>query len=192
MHSIYSYEDETSTAIFGKILSGKLLQAGWNSPTQTHIDGIKNAIEHVPRVHKMFQEIIASSKPKIPDIMSDFIVLTLTDHSFNSGFLQRPAKEVLEQLTTSESYDDIYKAVALHCSVYRFLDPSEIDEYTNALLDRIANLETKEQVRALLLMTWVEEDKKIIRLMRRKINRIIRKSPEIFRALLPAKQKGFR
>ena len=192
LHSIDSYEGETSTAIFDKLLSGRLLQAGWHSPTQTHIDGIKKAIEYVPRVHETFQSLIDSSKPKIPDIMSDFIVLTLTDHSFNSGFLQRPVKEVLNQLITSESHDDIYKAVALHCSVYRFLDPSEIDKYTNALLDRITNLETKEQVRILLLMTLVEADKKIMRLMRRKINRIIRKSPEIFRALLPAKEKGFR
>ena len=80
-----------------------------------HIDGIKNAINHAPRFHEIFQKIIASSSSDIPNIISDFVVLSFADLSFNSTFLERHIKTILKQLVTSNSHDDIYMAVLSCC-----------------------------------------------------------------------------
>ena len=192
---IYSYKNdknETLSVILDKLLSGRLLQAGWHSPTQMHIDGIKNAINHAPRFHEIFQKIIASSSSDIPNIISDFVVLSFADLSFNSTFLERHIKTILKQLVTSNSHDDIYMAVVLSWSICRFLNPSEVKKNIDAILGKLVELPQKEQARILLLMTLIEEDKDTRKLIRRKINRLQRRSPQAFKALLPAKRKGFR
>jgi hypothetical protein len=124
--------------------------------------------------------------------VSDFIVLTLSDLSFNSGFLQEPAKDVLKQLVSSESEDEIYMVVMLSWSLRRFLEPDEVEANIDAILDRLVAVPEKAQARMLLLMTLIEEDKETRKLIRRQINRLKKKSPEAFKALLPAKRKGFR
>ena len=192
LERIRSYESSTPTAVLGKFISGRLLQAGWHSPDQRHVVGIKNAITYAPRVRDLFQEIINSSDSDIPVILSDFVVMSLTDLSFGSAFLERHIRSTLKQFIDSRSYDDIYMAVSLYWSIYRFLDPHEVNDITNALLAGLADFTRNEQAKILLLMILIEEDTKTKRLIRRQINKLIKKSPEVFKALLPAKRKGFR
>lgn len=192
LSNIHSYENDSTTAQIDKFLSGRLLQAGWHSPAQLQVNGIEHAIAQVPYVREVFQEIITSSKSKIPAIMSDFIVLNFADLSFNSGFLERHVKGILNQLVCSESRDDLYKAIALYWSIYRFLDPKEVNECTNAILDGLSRLEPGDQARFLLLMVLREVDKETQRLIRRQINRLKRRSPDVFRMLLPERQKELR
>ena len=193
LDGIYSYKNETLSVILDKLLGGRLLQAGWHSPTQRHIDGIKNAINHAPRFHERFQKIITSSSSDIPNIISDFAVLILAELSFNSAFLERHIKTILKQLVTSNSHDDIYMAVVLSWSIRRFLNPSEIKENIDGILDKLVDLSKKEQARILLLMMLIEEqDKETRKLISRKLNRLQKRSPQAFKALLPAKRKGFR
>ena len=189
---IYSYSSEDLTADLCKLLGGRLLQAGWHSTTQQHVYGIENAISYAPRVRKHFQEIITSLDSNVPDIVSDFIALSLTDLSFNSGFLERHIKNIFKQLITSKSPDEIYKAVALFWSMHRFLKPDEVKENIDAILDGIMGFPANEQARILLLMLLIEEDKEIMRPIRRQMNKLKKRSPETVRALLPARQKGFR
>ena len=202
LERIYSYSNQELITDLGaqlppikdlcKLLGGRLLQAGWHSPAQRHLYGIENAVRYAPRVRDKFQEIINSSDSNIPSIVSDFIALTLSDLSFNSGFLQEHAKGVLKQLVSSESEDEIYMAVMLSWSLRRFLEPDEVEANIDAILDRLVAVPEKAQARMLLLMTLIEEDKETRKLIRRQINRLKKKSPEAFKALLPAKRKGFR
>ena len=175
-----------------KLLSGRLLQAGWHSPTQQHVYGIENAINYAPRVREKFQEIIASLDSNISNIVSDFIALSLADLSFNSGFLERHIKKILKQLQTSQSHDDIYMSVVLLGAIRRFLQRDEVKESINVILDRAMGFPVNEQAKILLLMTLIEEDKEIMKPIKRQINKLKKRSPEIVRALLPAKRKGFR
>ena len=140
----------------------------------------------------MFQKIVDSSNSNIPNIVSDLVILSLTDISLKSAFLERHTKTILEQLIDSKSYDDIYMSVVLYWSIYRFLDPVEVKENTSAILDSIGDFEQREQARILLLMILIEEDKKTVSIIRRQMNKLVKRSPEAFRALLPAKRKGFR
>ena len=192
LERICSYDGSTPSAALEKFLSGRLLQAGWHSPDQRHVLGIKNAILCAPRVRDIFQEVIDSADSNIPIIFGDFFVLTLTDFSFGSAFLERHIRLILKELIDTKSYDDIYMAVALFSAIYRFLNEDEVKEITTDLLGALLEFPRNEQARILLLMILVEEDAKANRLIRRQINRLKRRSPEVFRAILPAKRKGFR
>ena len=192
LNQIHTYENDSTTVAFEKLLSGRLLQAGWNSPAQLQVSGIENAIEQAPRVREVFQGIIDVSKSKVPNIMSDFVVLSYADLSFNSGFLERHVKQILGRLVDSQSPDDLYKAIALYWSVYRFLDSNEVNEFTNAILDGLSKLESGDQARYLLLMVLRDVDKKTMKLIRRQLDRLKRRSPDLFKMLLPEKRKGLR
>ena len=193
LEGIYSYKDDGLTVDLDKLLSGRLLQAGWHSPTERHVRGIRKAISYAPQIHKRFQELITFSDSNIPNIVGDFIVLILAHLSFNSGFLKRHIKKILEELITSESEDDIYMAVVLLGSIRRLLSLNEAKEYITDILDGLSSSNSLEkQARILLLMGLIEENKEIVKLIRRQTNRLQKKSPEVFRKLLPAKPKGFR
>ena len=192
LEKIYCHADKELPIDVNKLLGGRLLQAGWLSPPQQHVYGIENAIRYAARVRKKFQEYIDSTDANIPNIMSDFVVLNLSDLSFNSGFLEEHVKGVLRQLVVSESEDDIYMAVMLSWSMRRFLEPEKVEENIDAILDRLVSLPEKSQARMLLLMTLIGEDKKTRKLIGRQIGKLKKRSPEVFKALLPAKRKGFR
>ena len=194
LESIYSYKDDALTADLYKLIGGRLLQAGWHSPIEQHVYGIEKAISYAPRVHKRFQEIITSSDSNIPNIASDFVVLSFAHFSLNSGFLECHIKKILEQLIISKSHDDLYMAVVLLGAIRRFLPLNEVKKHINDMLGGLSSpsLLESEQARILLLMALIEEDKEIMKLIRRQTRRLHKKSPEVFRALLPAKRKGFR
>ena len=69
---------------------------------------------------------------------------------------------------------------------------AEVEANINAILDKLTNLPKPEQVRLLLLMTLIEEDKRIYRLIRRQLGKLKKSAPAAFKSLLPAKRKGFR
>lgn len=183
LEGIFSYENELMTVDSSKLLSGRLLQAGWHSPIQQRLYGIQNAISYAPKVHRQ----ITSLDSNIPSIISDFIVLVLTDLSFNSGFLEHHIKDYLGKLTSSKSNDDIYMAVVLCWSIRRFLTPEEVKQHTAAILDRLTDSSDTEQARLLLLITFMEEDKEIRKIINRQLNKLKKRSPGVFKALLPAK-----
>ncbi len=192
LEKIYAYSGDERTGNLCKLLGGRLLQAGWYSPTQQRIYGLKEAISYAPLVRKNFQQVIDSSSAHIPSIMSDFLVLTLSDHSFNSGFLERHIKEMFKLLVDSQSDDDIYMAFVLFWSIRRFLEPEDVKANIDAILDKLTNLPDQEQARILLLMTLIEEDKETNKRIGRQVRKVAKRSPDVLRALLPAKQKGFR
>ena len=190
---IYAHPSEELTANLCKLFGGRLLQAGWHSLAQQRVDGIKSAIGYAKKVRENLRAIMDSSESNVPDIVNDFVVLSLSNLSFNSSFLAPHIKDIFQQMVASGSADDIYGAVVLFWSIYRFLKPEEVKENIDVLLDALSGLpDTKEQARILLLMTLIEQDKETRKLIKRKVRKLVKKSPEVFKALLPAKRKGFR
>ena len=71
--------------------------------------------------------------------------------------------------------------------------PEEAEYYIDNILENLASLpDDREQGRLLLLMEVLEEDKNRKKLLHRRVRKLIKKSPTVFKALLPAKRKGFR
>lgn len=193
LERIYAHPSEELTTNLCKLFGGRLLQAGWHSPAQQHVDGIRNAIGYATKVRENFRKIVDSSEADVPDIVNDFMVLSLSNFSFNSSFLAPCIKDISQQMIASGSADDIYGAVALFWSIYRFMTPEEVKKNIDDLLAALSGLpDAKEQARILLLMTLIEQDKEVRKPIERQTRKLSRKSPEVFKALLPAKRKGFR
>ena len=192
LEKIYSYAAEGLNSHICKLMGVRLLQAGWHSPPEQHVYGIKNAIRYAPSVREKFREMIAASGSNISNIVSDFIVLTFGEFAFGSAFLETHVKGLFNKLVDSKSQDDIYMAVILSWSIRRFLEPNEIKANRDAILASLVDLPKMEEGRILLIMAATEEDRQIQRPIRRKIGRLKRKFPEVFKALVPAKRKGFR
>lgn len=193
LEKIYSYSDDNPTVALYKLLGGRLMQAGWHSTAQQHAYCIKEAINYVPQVHKHFHELVTSSDSNVPGIVSDFVTFSLTNVSFNSAFLANHVKDVLKKLVNSESKDDVYKAVALFWSIRRFLDPEDVKKNMDKLLEKSISLQDDmEQARTLLLLTLIEGDNETRERIERQTRKLAKKSTKVFKALLPAKRKGFR
>ena len=193
LEGIYSYQGDGLTIDLFKLLGGRLLQAGWHSRTEQHEYGIRQAISYALQIQKRFQEMITSADSNIPGILSDFLTTILAELSFNSGFLESHVKTILRELIDSKSPDDTYKAVILIGTIRRFLSIDEVEAYINEVLERLSKLESPEkQARILLLMELIEEEKSMMKLIKRQTNRLQKRAPQVFKALLPAKRKGFR
>ena len=87
LEGLHAYKSEGMRSDLDKLLSSRLLQAGWNSPTEQHIYGIRQAIGYAPKVKRLFHDSVVSLDSKVPEIFSDFLVLVLADLSFSSRFL---------------------------------------------------------------------------------------------------------
>ena len=193
LEKIYSYSGDNPTIDLHKLLGGRLMQAGWHSTAEQYAFCIEEAINHVPRVHKHFHDFITSSDSNVPGILSDFITFSLTNVSFNSAFLANHVKDVLKKLVNSESKDDVYKAVALFWSVRRFLDPEDVEKNMDKILEKSISLQDDmEQARTLLLLTLIGGDNETRERIARQTRKLAKKSTKVFKALLPAKRKGFR
>ena len=193
LEKIYSYSGNKPTVALYKLLGGRLMQAGWHSTAQHYAYCIKEAINYVPRVHKHFHELITSSDSNVPGIVSDFVTFSLTNLSFNSAFLANHVTDVLKNLVNSESKDDVFKAVALLWSTRRFLNPEDVKKNIDKILEKSTGLQDDmEQARTLLLLTLIEGDSETRKRIERQTRRLAKKSTKVFKALLPAKRKGFR
>ena len=193
LEKIYAYQGDNPTVDLYKLLGGRLMQAGWHSTAQQYAYCIRESINYVPRVHKHFHDFITSSDSNVPGIVSDFVTFSLTNLSFNSAFLANHVKDVLKTLVNSESKDDVYKAVALLWSVRRFLNPEDVKENIDRILEKSNSLQDDtEQARTLLLLTLIEGDNETRERIERQTKRLAKKSSKVFKALLPAKRKGFR
>lgn len=193
LETIYSYKDDGFTIDLYKLLSGRLLQAGWHSTSEQHEYGIRQAIRYALEIQKRLENMIISAESNIPKILSDFLTLILAEWSFNSGFLESHVKSILRELIDAESHENTYMAVILIGTIRRFLSKDEVEEYISGVLEGLSKLKSPEQqARILLLMGLIEEDKSIMKLIKRQTNRLQKKAPDVFKALLPAKRKGFR
>jgi hypothetical protein len=175
---------------------GRLLQAGWLSPTKTKSAAIEKALSFALPVRNIFIKATEKSKPKVPKIIADFFVMTLSEISFSSVFLSKEISSVFERLSSSSTLDNMYRMLCLLSANHRFLDKKQVAEAIDkslGVLGSVPNLSIEEQVRALLLLMIMErENKPLADSLRRRLKKLEKRYPETFKALLPHKRKGFR
>lgn len=196
IETILGAEGEDLSTNVDKFLTGRLLQAGWNSPTKTKRHGIEKAVRFAPVIRQQFLDVAEKSKVKVPRIFADFLVLTLGDLAFGSGFLFREAKSLFDELSSQPRQDALYKMLSLLWAFHRFLTPNELREAIGKSLEtllKVPRLSAEDQVRSLLLLMIIErKDRTVTRMIRKRLDRLKRKHQRIFRELLPHRRKGFK
>jgi GTPase SAR1 family protein/hemolysin-activating ACP:hemolysin acyltransferase len=175
-----------------KFLLGRLLQAGWHSPTKTKVFGIEKAFDLVPELRQEVIEFTEANKWKLPKIFADLYVLLLSDHSFTSGLLIHDLKIAFEKILKKNQ--NALGMLTLLWAMKPFIEHEEIDASVKKLLDAISNnseLKPEEKARALLVLKVLKRgDKNMLKAIQKKINILHSKNPGIFQKLLPQRAKG--
>jgi hypothetical protein len=196
LEKILSYQSDEIGMVMNKFLVGKLLQAGWNSPKKIKETGIERALDFAPLLRSGFLEIINKSAKNRMPIYADFFLLVLSDLSFGSAFLLKQIETLFKKDLLDASVNYLYEMMLLLWAIRRFLKPeelkTEISKYKATFSKRI-DVAPEDKIRAYLILTIIAKaDKPMMKLMRRKLNKLMGKYPNLFRKLLPAPKKGFR
>lgn len=187
---IDDYEDPKS--ILKKFLMGKLLQAGWHSPTSTKYLGIEKAISYAPIIREAFTDFAVQHIDRFPKILSDIIILYYSNNSFGSGFLFKEIQMLIENIFKDPdnlTKDKLYIVFPLLDSIKRFLNVEDIKIYIDKVLhymDLVEDINEEDQVRFLLIAMLMEtNDESFLKSMKRKLIKMRKKYPYVFNDLLP-------
>jgi len=196
LEKIFAYGEDNLVICMGKLLAGKLLQAAWHSTQETKLFGIEGAVKYAPLARKKFLDLAERTEANIPEIIADFLVMTLSDYSFGSAFLLEEVNLLFHDIQDQPLSDGIYMMLSLLWSTQRLLNPYEIREKITDVLemiDKIPDLSLEDQsVTLSLLMTIEQKDKAITKSIKRQLDKLTRRHPHLFKKPLPPKPRGTR
>jgi len=196
LNRIFDFPKKGLKEYIDKFLCGRLLQAGWLSPAIVRHQGIKKVISLAPTIRQEFLKLRDLTEVTFPRIISDIFVMALSEISLVSGILMKEEKKVFEVLleATKPSYRNIYMMLPLLWSLQKFLNSQENRELIDKTLGALSKIspDPEEEAIVILLILLEQTDKAIMKTLKRKLNKLSRRYPEIFKKLLPPKPKGFR
>jgi len=180
-------------------LIGRLLQAGWHTPSEIKKQAILVALQSVEPIYRYLSNLIAPYKKRIPAIFPDFFLLTLSQDSFGSRTILQETLTVCDNLLADSSVDSTRKAVLLLWANRERLSASDTKSRVSHVLANLNSAEKRRELTVhdkavtLLILTQIEqEDKKLLKSIGRKFDNVKRGYPEEMRRLLPVVKKGFR
>lgn len=196
LDSILNYDKSDLHINIDKFMVGRLLQAGWHSPTKTKYNGIKKAFGLVGSIRNGFINLTEKHRTTIPKIFADFMLLTFSDISFKSSFLFKEMKTVFNDFLDNKNVENLTEMLLLLWTMKYLLNGDELAVEGNKLLDALSKLEginPEDEARALLVLTVIErQDKVLSKAINKRIGKLKGKYPNTFRDLLPQQKKGFR
>ena len=171
-----------------KYMIGRLLQAGWLSPSQIKIKGIEIGLESAPRLFEMISREI---KDDAPLAMPYGVMAALSESSYSSRTLHQEVSEIMDRLTQSDCLSDFRKAINLLWANRTRIPTAEAGEQADQVLDMMARLEKRRELPIadkvlcyLLIETVVEDDKERQRAISRRFRRLARSQPRAISKLL--------
>ncbi len=190
---LLDYEKATSlSSLILKYMVGRLIQAGWGTPTKLKKQAIEKGISFAIPVKKEFLSIIGK-RPDIPKIVPDILLVGLGELSYGSGFIFCEAKDVLDTLLSQDDAKELTAIIPLLNAIGRFLSEAEINERTERIIEISKRLPPSDEATALLFLLMLRsKDKAISKSIRRRLRYISSKNRKEIRALLPERKNGFR
>ncbi len=183
-----------------KMMVGRLLQAGWNSPDRIKSYGIERALSHASLVRNEFLDAAQNSQADVPRIFAEFMIMVFAEVSFRSGHLAKQLKSLLQQSTQLDSEE----TAPLHprdlpfliYALKPFLSTAELQDATELATLMLGNRQRvtmEEEATALVLLNHLPgEDKIVLKSVEKRLNKLKQKHPEVFKAVLPTPRPGFR
>lgn len=189
-------ENKGLKADIDRILIGRLLQAGWFSPSEIKISAIRQSLSFAPGVKNALLRLAEEQHINFPKIFGDFLVLALCEIALVSAFLENEERQLFDELSKEPDTKNLYSSLLLLWATRKFLSSDQLSLLINELLhsmSKIHNLTSVEQARILLLCSNIEtQDKATRKAIKRKLDRLKRRNPAIFKGLLPEARKGSR
>jgi len=193
LESILSYAEDNLSVDMSKFLIGRLLQAGWHSQAKVKTFGIERAFEYPVKIKKRFIELTQDHKPRVPEILADFLVVMCADEAFRSTFIENELKGFFWRLADGPSAEAVKKMIPALWALRPFLSPDELRDAVNECLTALSKIPIDEQASALILLMVLEQNNKpVLKVLKRRLRTLYRKYPDTLRSMLPEKKKGFR
>ena len=200
----FSGEDNLKISM-GKINVGRLLQAGWHSPTETKKSGVKLAASHLPSLRLEFLKMLEDTghNGPVPRIFGDYVVALIADSAFGSAALKSELLEVINEIQADGSKNCLIQSVALIYVLRRLIDKEAITGLVNQSLTILENIKAKtqgdpttdeaftaeEEMRILIALGRANVDRnQLEKTLRNKLKRVARRAPEVAQMVLPYKR----
>lgn len=194
---IFTYEKNGNHYPIEKLLSGRLLQAGWHSKASVRDAGVRQALSFTAEASDIADTFLKKANPDVPVLYGDLFLLLMVELSLGSRVLFQENAKVLEELAEKGENNTaaLLKRVALLWTQRRFLGDEEHNKQLSQFLQRVseAKLEPRDEARLLVLgMITEPKNKAVIKSVTRRLKRLRVRAPDVLKRLLPPKKKGFR
>jgi GTPase SAR1 family protein len=188
-------QDDLSTNMT-KFSIGRLLQAGWLSTKEIKCMGVNIALEYLLPIREQLRRFLSGSPRPVGLILADFLPMAIAEWSMGSMTLRNALEEIARPLLSEASSESIWKVAALTWALWRFLTVEEQSEIVSNILENISksdNISIQDKSALMLLMVTLEDKSKVIRpAINRRLRRLGKQHPALFKKLLPPVQQGFR
>jgi predicted RND superfamily exporter protein len=161
-------------ANFGKLISGRLLQAGWHTETELKRYAIRESIKNLLFVKNDFKKNFQKNSSGLSELLLDVLMLLFCEYSYNSTFLQKEIKETIEEKLLFTENTSILELLGLMASINRFIEPVQRESMIKKILDKMPelNLLKEEEVSYLIIMDMIEKNnKELKKTLRNRINK---------------------
>src|SRR2546426_4507330 len=196
LEQIFGYGGKDLPVLIQKLMTGRLLQAGWHSPTEMKSKGIEIAVSYVTGVREQFVDFLKRAKIDASKLVGDMFVMMLSEMAFSSAFLAKEGQTLFHTFASTSSKEDINKMVALLWANRKFLDASQLKAAVNEALEalgKVQNFAVEDEVRAIFALSLVEEkDSEMVKNLKRRVVKLKRRAPDAFKALVPKPKRSRR
>ena len=171
-----------------RFMVGRLLQAGWLSPSEIKVRGIEVGVASAPKLFEIISKEIDSDAPQA---IPYGVLAGLAEGSYNSRTLRQEVSEVTLRLTESDALDDFRSAINLLWANRSRISNTEVFAQAEQVLDQMGRLEksgklflSDKALGYLMLETILEQDRKLQRAITRRFRRLMKAQPRAIKKLL--------
>ena len=195
LDGIFSYDGGDPDLAFQKLLVGRLLQAGWHSPTAIKAAGVRQALSYLPDAAKCAQRWLGGLKRSVPGFFGELAILAIAKSSFGSLTVATETTALLRELqdTRELTKEALLKRAALLWSLQRHMNPevhgAALKQFVADIVS--AELDSVEETRLLLIAGLTDPIAEVRKLIGRRIRRIEETTPNAIASLLPGKKVRF-
>ena len=169
-----------------KFMIGRLLQAGWHSTSDVKRDGIRQGVSHGEAVFNHFRQSRDADPERIPSIFPVFFLLAFSELAYSSRTLLKEAITILENLPIEESESEFFQRLSLTWAVRNRIESDQASSLVQTAVEHLAVLERnnllslEERYSSLVFLTQLgEDDKLLVKPLKRKAQRLARKYPSL-------------
>ena len=184
-----------------KVLIGRLLQAGWDTPSEIKLRATEVALRQIKNARNDLDSAIDSAiKTKgipIPAIFSDYFIMALAEYSFGSMTLLTEVLSLCNRLSIDDDYDSLLKCLLLLWANRSRLLVSQTKGIITSALDVLSKLEGSQKLTVrdkyvgLIILRNIEvEDTELLKHIRKKMDKVRKLYPSEMQRLLPARGMG--
>jgi len=199
VNGILEYPDKNFETNVSKLLIGRLLQAAWNSLTETKKKAIIGGINYSTPVSEQIRDFIQKMKNRPPLVIADYFAMAMCEYAYHSRTISEETMDVAKELLQGNDAESVTKSLLLVMANRSLFPTQQLSEYGRTLLEASARVEklgrltSRDRFITLLMLQYIEEnDTKFLNSIRRKMQRVQLNNADEFRRFLPLPKKGFR